>query len=932
MQNNAMMAWLASSHLAGGNATYIEALYESYLQDATSVDPQWQAVFAALPTLMGAEIPHSVVRENLRLQAKQTPSQTASTPSFSAKAYAALRLLEAYRSYGHRAAELDPLKLLPKTAVPELDPAFYGLTTDDLQQQWALPIFTGAMLKGTLKQQLDNLKQIYCGSLGIEFTHLTSFEERQWFEQHLSAPLQHAHFSKQEQMAILQQLTEAEGLERYLAAKFPGAKRFSLEGADALIPMVKALLAHAAEQGVQEVVFGMAHRGRLNMLINVLGKEPAQLFAEFAGHKAASEHSGDVKYHQGYSSDFVTAYGPVHLNLAFNPSHLEIVNPVVMGMSRARQQRFGEAAWESVLPVTLHGDSAIAGQGVVQETFNMSQVRGYAVGGSVRIVINNQIGFTTAEPRDTRSTHYCTDIAKMVQAPILHVNADDPQAVVSAVKLAFDFRQKFKRDVVIDLVCYRRNGHNEADEPSATQPLMYQKIKAHPTARQLYASQLIEQGVLTQEVADKFFDDYRHALDQGAVVSASRKTAQASPWQAYRETNWSASWPHALDKAKLQAIGKQACRVPEFTALHDRVAKIYADRQAMLSEEKLLDWGMAEILAYATLLDAQLPVRLAGQDCGRGTFFHRHAVLHDQNGGEPYTPLAKLHEKQGHFQIYDSVLSEAAALAFEYGYAATEPAGLTIWEAQFGDFANGAQVVIDQFISAGEQKWGQLSGVTLLLPHGYEGQGPEHSSARLERYLQLCAQQNMQVCAPSNPAQIYHLLRRQALRNVRRPLIVITPKSLLRHPSCTASLDELASGTFLPVIADHSVDLTQVERVVLCSGKIYFELRDLCQKQNLTHVALVRVEQLYPFPKEALQEALAPYVNAKEWFWCQEEPQNQGAWHFIFHSLQPLIAGGAPLCYAGRKAAASPAAGSHFTHQQQQLQLLQEALNIKPSN
>ncbi|MGL4734990.1 MAG: 2-oxoglutarate dehydrogenase E1 component [Enterovibrio sp.] len=929
MQNNAMMAWLASSHLAGGNATYVEDLYESYLQDATSVDPQWQAVFATLPALTGAELPHSVVRENLRLQAKLPPSQTAGAP-ISAKGYAALRLLEAYRSHGHRVANLDPLALKPKTAVPELDPAFYGLSAQDLQQ--ALPLSAEAGENITFQQQLDNLKQIYCRSLGVEFTHLVSFDEKQWLEQRLNA-LAHNKFSAQEQTAILQQLTEAEGLERYLAAKFPGAKRFSLEGADVLIPMIKALLHHAAGQGVQEVVFGMAHRGRLNMLVNVLGKEPAQLFAEFAGHKAPSERSGDVKYHQGYSSDFVTEHGVVHLNLAFNPSHLEIVNPVVMGMSRARQQRFGEAAWQSVLPVTIHGDSAIAGQGVVQETFNMSQARGYAVGGSVRIVVNNQIGFTTADPRDTRSTTYCTDIAKMVQAPILHVNADDPQAVVSAVKLAFDFRQKFHRDVVIDLVCYRRNGHNEADEPSATQPLMYQKIKAHPTARQLYANQLVEQGVVTQENAAKLLDEYRSALDKGVVVvSESRKTAQPSKWQAYSETDWSAPWPHALDKAQLLRIGKKACAVPTTTALHDRVAKIYADRQAMLNGEKLLDWGMAEILAYATLLDATLPVRLTGQDCGRGTFFHRHAVLHDQSGGEPYTPLTKLHEKQGQFQIYDSVLSEAAALAFEYGYAATEPAGLTIWEAQFGDFANGAQVVVDQFISAGEQKWGRLSGVTLLLPHGYEGQGPEHSSARLERYLQLCAQQNMQVCVPSNPAQIYHLLRRQALRNVRRPLIVITPKSLLRHPSCTASLDELATGTFLPVIADKTATPQSIERVVLCSGKIYFELLEQRQKHDLSHIALVRLEQLYPFPKEELQAAFAPFAEAKEWFWCQEEPQNQGAWQFVFHRLQPLLARGATLGYAGRQAAASPAVGSHLTHQQQQLQLLQEALNIKPTN
>ena len=936
MQNGVMKAWLESSHLAGANAAYVEDLYELYLSDPELVDEQWRNVFDALPVVnqTTVEQPHSRVRDYFRRLAKETTflSTTVTDPDEDAKQVKVLQLINAYRFRGHQHANLDPLGLWQQERVPDLAPEFHNLTEEDFDQSFNVGSFAVGQETMKLSEIYEALKQTYCGSIGAEYMHITDTEEKRWIQQRLESVLGHDEFSQDEQKCFLEELTAAEGLERYLGAKFPGAKRFSLEGGDALIPMVKELIRHAGSQGVREVVVGMAHRGRLNMLVNVLGKKPQDLFDEFAGKHGESWGTGDVKYHQGFSADFATPGGDVHLALAFNPSHLEIVNPVVVGSVRARQDRLGDHQGSKVLPITIHGDSAIAGQGVVAETFNMSQARGYRVGGTVRIVVNNQIGFTTSNPHDTRSTEYCTDIAKMVQAPIFHVNADDPEAVAFVTRLAFDFRHEFKRDVVIDLVCYRRHGHNEADEPNATQPLMYQKIKKHPTPRKLYADYLTEQGVFGLDTATELVNEYRDALDRGECVVKEWRPMklQSVDWAPYLGHDWTTEWNSKVDIKRLTDLGTRLCQYPESHKLHSRVDKLYNDRLAMIAGEKAVDWGMAETLAYATLVDDGRRVRITGQDSGRGTFFHRHSVLHNQNDASIYVPLAHLHDKQGAFEVFDSVLSEESVLAFEYGYATTEPRGLTIWEAQFGDFANGAQVVIDQFISSGEQKWGRMCGLTMLLPHGYEGQAPEHSSPRLERYLQLCAEQNMQVMVPSTPAQVYHMLRQQVLRPMRRPLIVMSPKSLLRHPLCISTMDELANGTFQAAIDEvDALDPTQVKRVVFCSGKVYYDLLEQRRKNEQTDVAIIRIEQLYPFPLELVRELLAPYAHVTDYVWCQEEPQNQGAWYCSQHNFYAAIPAGAKLTYAGRPASASPAVGYMSVHLKQQKALVEDALTVE---
>ncbi|MCG7585266.1 2-oxoglutarate dehydrogenase E1 component [Photobacterium sp. OFAV2-7] len=935
MQNGVMKAWLESSHLAGANATYVEDLYELYLSDPELVDEKWRHVFSDLPVVseVAVEQPHSRVRDYFRRLAKETTylSASVSDPDVDAKQVKVLQLINAYRFRGHQHANLDPLGLWQQERVPDLEPEFHNLTAEDFNETFNVGSFAIGQETMKLSEIYDALKKTYCGSIGAEYMHITNTDEKRWLQQRLESVVGQGAFSKDEKLTFLDELTAAEGLERYLGAKFPGAKRFSLEGGDALIPMVKELIRHAGTNGAREVVVGMAHRGRLNMLVNVLGKKPQDLFDEFAGKHDETWGTGDVKYHQGFSADFATPGGDVHLVLAFNPSHLEIVNPVVVGSVRARQDRLGDKDGSQVLPITIHGDSAIAGQGVVAETFNMSQSRGYRVGGTVRIVVNNQIGFTTSNPNDTRSTQYCTDIAKMVQAPIFHVNADDPEAVAFVTRIALDFRNTFKRDVVIDLVCYRRHGHNEADEPNATQPLMYQKIKKHPTPRKIYADALTDNETVDLETATSLINEYRDALDRGdCVVKEWRPMKLHSvDWAPYLGHDWTVEWPNTIETSRLTELAQRVCQFPESHKLQSRVQKLYNDRQAMIAGDKLVDWGMAETLAYATLVDDGNRIRITGQDSGRGTFFHRHAVLHNQSDASTYVPLANVHDKQGAFQVFDSVLSEAAVLAFEYGYATAEPGGLTVWEAQFGDFANGAQVVIDQFISSGEQKWGRMCGLTMLLPHGYEGQGPEHSSARLERYLQLCAEQNMQVIIPSTPAQVYHMLRRQVLRPMRRPLVVMSPKSLLRHPLCVSTMDDLASGNFLPAIPEiDDLDPKQVKRVVFCSGKVYFDLLEQRRKNEQTDVAIVRIEQLYPFPKEDVEAALADYQHVTDFIWCQEEPQNQGAWYSSQHNFRSAIPQGAALNYAGRPASASPAVGYMSVHLKQQKALIESALTI----
>lgn len=936
MQNSAMKALLSSSYLAGANQSYIEQLYEDFLTDPDSVDESWRTLFQQISTHeLNPEQFHSTTRDYFRRLAKDTKRYTPviTDPEVDVKQIKVLQLINAFRFRGHQNADLDPIKLRYKAPVPDLEPAFHNLTDADMEQTFHLGGFAFGKESMKLADLYQALKQTYCGSVGAEYMYITNTEEKEWIQKRLEAEVGQPTFTTQEKMRFLADLTAAEGLERYLGARFPGAKRFSLEGGDALVPMLKELIRHSARNGAKDVVFGMAHRGRLNVLVNIMGKPPTDLFDEFAGKHKEHLGTGDVKYHQGYSSDFETDGKSIHLVLTFNPSHLEIVSPVVMGSVRARRDRNRDKENRHVLPVTIHGDAAVIGQGIVQETLNMSQVRAYEVGGTVRIVINNQIGFTTSFPQDCRSSEYCTDIAKMIQAPIFHVNADDPEAVAFVTRLAIDFRNTFKRDVFIDLVCYRRHGHNEADEPSATQPMMYQKIKKHATPRKIYADRLIDQHIVDLERTTEMLNNYRDTLDNGESVVDEWRKVETKPaaWSpSYLRSDWDEACSTKFDVSRLQALARKISTVPDVIEQHPRVAKIYQDRALMAEGQKPFDWGAAEMLAYATLVDEGTPVRISGEDSGRGTFFHRHAVVHNQIDGSGYIPVEHIGADAGMFQVWDSVLSEAAVLAFEYGYATAAPKALTIWEAQFGDFANGAQVVIDQFISSGEQKWRRMCGLVMLLPHGYEGQGPEHSSARLERYLQLCAEQNIQVCIPSTPAQVYHMMRRQMLRGVRRPLIVMSPKSLLRHPSAVSELDELANGSFQLAIPEvDPIPAEQVKRVVLCSGKVYYDLLEERRKNNQTDVAIIRVEQLYPFPHQVLSEILQPYQHVTEFVWCQEEPQNQGAWYCSHHNFIEVIPAHAKLRYAGRPASASPAVGYLSVHQKQQQDLVHSALNIE---
>ncbi|GAA0288460.1 2-oxoglutarate dehydrogenase E1 component [Psychrosphaera haliotis] len=935
MHEGVMQTWLDSSHLSANSMVYVEQMYELYLDDATSVGDEWREIFDQLPKVQGVsvETKHSEVRD-LFAQLAKTKDRVAVSAADQAdeKQVKVLQLINAFRFRGHQNANLDPLGIWDREKVRELSLEHHDLADVDKSKEFNVGSFAVGKDKMPLGDLYQALQQTYCGSIGAEYMHITDTDEKRWIQGKLESIKSKPSFSKEIKTRILKGLVAADGLEKYLGAKFPGAKRFSLEGGDALIPMIKEIIHAAGEQGQKEVVIGMAHRGRLNVLVNVLGKKAGELFEEFGGKVDPNLTAGDVKYHQGYSSDFETAGGNVHLALAFNPSHLEIVNPVVMGSVRARLDRRGCETGLKALPITVHGDSAIAGQGVVQETFNMSQTRAYKVGGTIRIVVNNQVGFTTSNSEDTRSTEYCTDIAKMVQAPILHVNSDDPEAVALVSQIAVDYRNKFNRDVVIDLVCYRRHGHNEADEPSATQPLMYKKVKKHPVPRALYVEQLKGENAISDDEVKGLMDDYRAILDKGECTVEEKRpmTQHSADWAPYLGHDWDIDYAKSIELEKLKDLGAKITSYPESHKLHSRVKKQYDERIKMLNGDKKLDWGFAETLAYADIVDRGTNIRLTGQDSGRGTFFHRHAVLHNQEDASTYTPLENVKEDQGRFEIYDAVLSEVGVLAFEYGYATAEPDSLVIWEAQFGDFANVAQVVIDQFISSGEQKWGRLCGLTMLLPHGYEGQGPEHSSARLERFLQLCADHNMQVCVPTTPAQVFNMIRRQSIRPMRRPLIVMTPKSLLRHPLAVSTMEELAEGTYQNIIGEiDDIVPKDVKRVVFCSGKVYYDLLEQRRKNEQNDVAIVRVEQLYPFPHEEMDKVIEQYSHVKDFVWCQEEPQNQGAWYCSQHHFWNSIPSGANLTYAGRVASASPAVGYASVHAKEQQALVNDALTIK---
>jgi len=931
----------ASSALSGANADFIETLYEQYLHDPDSVVADWRRRFEALhrevPDEVVAEIPHGPVRESFRRLA-QKPSGSSSrgvasaamAPTAAQHQSAVLRLINAYRFRGHQAARLDPLRLREQPPVPDLDPGFHQLTAADLDRVF----HTGSLHAPEhmpLAEIIELLREVYCGSVGSEYMHITDTREKRWIQQRLERYRARPEITDKGKRWLLSLLTAAEGIERYLHTRYVGQKRFSLEGGEALIPLLDELVQRAGRHEVHEVVIGMAHRGRLNVLTNILGKPPKVIFDEFEGRVEFETRAGDVKYHMGFSTDVESDSGMVHLVLGFNPSHLEIINPVIEGSVRARQQRRGDKQGDKVLPLLIHGDSAFAGQGVVMETLNLSQTRGYTTGGTVHIVVNNQIGFTASNPLDTRSTLYCTDVGKMVQAPVFHVNGDDPEAVIFVTRMALDFRMKFHKDVIIDMICYRRHGHNEADEPAVTQPMMYRKIRNHLTARRLYADKLVAEGVLKSEQADLMVERYRSSIEQGVVEARPVLRALGQPyavdWRRFRTVNWDEPVDTSLSKERLQRLGLAMLELPEEFELHPRVDKIWAQRRKMALGQQLADWGFAENLAYATLLDQGCPVRLSGQDSGRGTFFHRHAVVHHQGSGDSYTPLEHLHPGQPGFIVIDSILSEEAVLGFEYGYATAEPEALTLWEAQFGDFANVAQVVIDQFITAAGTKWDLFCGLVMLLPHGYEGQGAEHSSARLERFLQLCAEHNIQVCVPTTPAQVYHLLRRQIIRPYRRPLVVMSPKSLLRHRLATSTLDELAEGAFLPVIGEtESLDQQKVIRVIFCSGKVYYDLLEERRSRGLENVAIVRVEQLYPFPKAQFAAAAERFSAADELIWCQEEPQNQGAWDQIKHRFHPLLEQGKRLYYVGRPASGAPAVGQYRVHLKQQQRLVDEAL------
>ncbi len=938
------------TELAADNAHYIEFLYEQFLIDPTSVDTEWQNYFKQYQSPNDAH--HNAIQDQFLLLARNqtankrfavstgesSDASSDSTSHADTKQMGVQQLISAYRRRGHRHAKLDPLELHPRPEVEDLTLAYHNLAESDLDTIYPTNDLNIGKSEAPLREIIEIMERVYCRYIGVEYMHVTTSTEKRWMEKYLESNLGHIEFDKEKRLSILERLTAAEGLEKYLARKYTGVKRFGLEGGESFIPAVNEIIQRAGSYGTKEMVIGMAHRGRLNLLVNILGKNPADLFDEFDGKVQPEKGSGDVKYHNGYSSNVMTPGGEAHLALAFNPSHLEIVAPVLEGSVRARQVRRNDTDGNLVLPIVVHGDAAFAGQGVVQETFQMSQTRAYTTGGTLHIVINNQVGFTTSRQEDARSTEYCTDVAKMVHAPILHVNGDDPESVVFAAQLALDYRHEFGKDIIIDLFCYRRNGHNEADEPSATQPLMYAVIKKLPTTRAIYVQKLIEAGVIGDVEATNYEDEYRESLDRGEYVVNSLVLEPSADlfvdWTPYLGHELKDDWDTSVDIETLKSYGRKMAEMPEGYKLQRQVQKVVEQRLAMQTGDEPLNWGAAETLAYASLVDNdEIMVRITGEDVGRGTFSHRHSELYNIEDGSMYVPLAHLSETQARFATYNSLLSEEAVLAFEYGYATTVPNAVVIWEAQFGDFVNGAQVVIDQFISSGETKWQRVCGLTMLLPHGFEGQGPEHSSARLERFLQLCAEDNMQVITPTTPAQIYHALRRQGVRPIRKPLIVMSPKSLLRHKLATSQLEELANGKFetvLPEIDNHNAE--NITRLVLCGGKVYYDLLEQRRTLGLDHVAIVRIEQLYPLPETRLVAEIEKYSNLKEIVWTQEEPLNQGAWYYLapdmFRIIVPHPTKARLIEPVARPSSAAPATGSAKLHIQQQQALIAGGLGI----
>jgi len=966
----------ATSFLSGTNAIFVERLYEQYLADPNSVDQSWRDYFASLgernltatqlgqgPAFARGKAP-ALPTDDITLAltgqtppaAKKAGAKPAAAPAADPAAsdapkhsIHAVQMIRAYRMIGHLEADLDPLGITPRPKQVTLDPATYGFEGAALD----LPVYVDGVLGFTIatpRQILARLRGIYCGHIGYEFLHINDAEQKTWLQRRIEGG-DGISFTPEGKKAILNKLIEAEGFEKFASNRFVGTKRFGLDGAEATIPALEQIIKRGGNLGVTEIVLGMAHRGRLNVLVNVMGKPYRQLFHEFQGGSANPsdvEGSGDVKYHLGASSDREFDGHKVHLSLTPNPSHLEIVNPVVLGKARAKQWQLRDIdARTSVLPLLIHGDAAFAGQGVVAECFAMSGIKGFRTGGTIHFVINNQIGFTTA-PQYSRSSPYCTDIALMVQAPILHVNGDDPEAVVHAARIAIEFRQKFKKDVVLDMICYRRFGHNESDEPAFTQPLMYKVIKDHKPTLQLYSEKLVREGSISEAEAKAMQDAFIQRLDEEFNASKAHLPNRADwldgKWQGLETApkNSDRRGDTGLPRDTLLKVGKALTTAPEGFNLHKTIARQLEAKAKMFESGEGFDWATAEALAFGTLLDEGYYIRLSGQDSTRGTFSQRHAGLVDQKTEERYYPLQHIGEQQGCFEVIDTLLSEEAVLGFEYGYSTAEPKALVLWEAQFGDFANGAQVVMDQFIASGEMKWLRMSGLTLLLPHGYEGQGPEHSSARLERYLQLCAQDNMQVVVPTTPANYFHALRRQMHRSFRKPLIVLTPKSLLRHKKCISFLtDMLPSNSFHRVLRDQaevvpgatSIELVaddKIKRVVLCTGKVYFDLMEEREKRGENRIQILRIEQLYPFPENVLAQELNRFPKA-ELVWCQEEPQNQGAWNFIRHRIEDTVTrlgGQASVRYTGRPEYASTAAGLMKQHQAELAAFLNDALTL----
>jgi 2-oxoglutarate dehydrogenase E1 component len=935
-------AYQANTYLFGGNAPYVEEMYENYLANPGSVPDTWREYFDALqhvPAVDGSnakDVAHQPVIDAFAQRAKAggTKVVVASVDAeMGRKRTAAQQLIAAYRNVGASWADLDPLKRTERPSIPELEPSFYGFADADFETVFDVSNTFFGKDKMSLRELLNALRETYCGSIGAEYQYLTDQTQKRWWQQKLESVRSKPNFDANQKKHILDRLTAAEGLERFLHTKYVGQKRFSLEGGESFIAAMDVLIQQAGAKGVQEIVIGMAHRGRLNVLVNTLGKMPGDLFAEFDHTAPEDLPAGDVKYHQGFSSDVTTPGGPVHLSLAFNPSHLEIVNPVVEGSVRARMDRRSDPTGRQVLPVLVHGDAAFAGQGVNQETLALAQTRGYTTAGTVHLIINNQIGFTTSDPRDYRSTLYCTDIVKGVEAPVMHVNGDDPEAVVMAMQWALEYRMEFRKDVVLDIICFRKLGHNEQDTPALTQPLMYKKIAQHPGTRKLYADKLAAQG-LGDDLGSDMAKAYRAAMDAGRhttdPVLTNFKSKYAVDWTPFLGKKWTDAGDTAIPTAEWKRLAEKITTIPASVTPHPLVKKVYDDRAAMGRGDIPVDWGMGEHMAFASLVASGYGVRLSGEDCGRGTFTHRHAVIHDQNREKwdvgTYVPLQNVAEGQSPFVVIDSILSEEAVLGFEYGYASNDPNTLVIWEAQFGDFANGAQVVIDQFIASGEVKWGRVNGITLMLPHGYEGQGPEHSSARVERFMQLAADTNMQLVQPTTASQIFHVLRRQMVRNLRKPLIIFTPKSLLRNKDAASPLSEFTKGGFQTIIPDHKVLRNdKVKRVIACSGKVFYDLSKKREEKGADDVAILRVEQLYPFPHKAFATELKKYPNVTEVVWTQDEPQNQGAWFFVQHYIHENMLEGQRLGYSGRAASASPAVGYSHLHQEQQKALVEGA-------